>query len=161
MAAVVQELRLVPESDIRAIAAYLASFAASEGSQGRAAPLAGQGAAGIAASAGARLYEGACAVCHDAPAESDRPGTVPLALSSTVHAASPDNFILTVLEGFQSAHTGNEVMPAFRSSLSNAQLAELAAYVRGRFAPDAAPWKNLKEAAARLRRVPPVDRTTP
>lgn len=161
MAAVVQELRLVPESDIRAMAAYLASFAASEGSQGSAAPLAGQGAAGIAASAGARLYDGACAVCHDAPAESDRLSTVPLALSSTVHAAPPDNFILTVLEGFQSAHTGNEVMPAFRSSLSNAQLAELAAYVRGRFAPEAAPWKNLKEAAARLRRVPSVDRTTP
>ena len=37
MAAVVQELRLVPDSDIRAMASYLASFAASKEPQGRAA----------------------------------------------------------------------------------------------------------------------------
>ena len=161
MAAVVQELRLVPESDIRAMAAYLASFAASAESPGRAAQLGSQGAQGIAANAGARLYEGACAVCHDAPAEADRPGMVPLAVSSTVHAARPDNFILTVLDGFDSAHTDSEVMPPFRSSLSNTQLAELAAYIRERFAPEAAPWRNLKKAAARLRRVPSVERATP
>lgn len=143
MAAVVEELRQAPDSDIRAMAVYLGSLAVRPEPEGRATQVASRGAsAGIAASAGARLYEGACAVCHDSPPQPDRPGTVPLSLSTTVHAARPDNFRQVVLDGFASVH-GGEAMPAFRSSLSDAQIAELAAYVRGRFAPGAAAWERL------------------
>ena len=160
MAAVVRELRLVPESDIRAMAVYLASFAASARPQERETRLVDHAArSGLPASTGARLFDGACAVCHDAPDESDRARAVPLAVSSTVHAARPENFMLTVLDGFDHDRTDSEIMPTFRSRLTNAQLAELAAYIRGRFAPQAAPWKNLKEAAARLRQVSSGERT--
>jgi nicotinate dehydrogenase subunit B len=45
-------------------------------------------------------------------------------------------------------------MPAFRHSLSDRQIAELAAYMRQRFAPHKPPWDGLEAAAARLRASP-------
>ena len=42
-------------------------------------------------------------------------------------------------------------MPAFSGSLSDRQLADLATYVRARFAPGKTHWGGLEEAAARIR----------
>ena len=45
-------------------------------------------------------------------------------------------------------------MPAFRDALSDAQIAELAGYMRARFAPQAAPWTDLPTQVARVRAAP-------
>ena len=68
------------------------------------------------------------------------------------HAASPDNLLRTLLEGIQApafARLGH--MPAFREAIDDRQLVELAAYLRGRFAPGQPPWADLPGAVARAR----------
>jgi nicotinate dehydrogenase subunit B len=43
-------------------------------------------------------------------------------------------------------------MPAFRDALSDAQIADLAGYMRARFAPQEPAWKDLASEVARVRR---------
>jgi len=45
-------------------------------------------------------------------------------------------------------------MPSFRDALDDAQLAELAAYLRQRYAPGQPPWRDLEAASARVRGSP-------
>jgi len=45
-------------------------------------------------------------------------------------------------------------MPAFGEAFDDAQLAQLAAYLRQRFAPGRAPWRGLDAAVARTRPEP-------
>ena len=79
-----------------------------------------------AASSGARLYEGACAVCHEvggAPLFGSRPS---LALNSNLHSAVPDNLIQVILHGIAApASSDLGYMPAFKDSLTDGQVAEL------------------------------------
>src|SRR5439155_20500524 len=69
MAPVVKELKALPDQDIRAMAVYLASF--NEGTPDKqaadalAARLENATLSITAASSGARIYQGACAVCHE------------------------------------------------------------------------------------------------
>jgi nicotinate dehydrogenase subunit B len=42
-------------------------------------------------------------------------------------------------------------MPAFRHALDDAQVAQLAAWMRQRFAPGEPAWQELREASARVR----------
>ena len=42
-------------------------------------------------------------------------------------------------------------MPAFRDALDDAQIAELAGYMRARFAPDEPAWRDLPQEVARIR----------
>ena len=83
--------------------------------------------------------EGACAVCHEvggAPLFGSRPS---LALNSNLHSAVPDNLIQVILHGIASPVSSDlGYMPAFRDSLTDGQVAELAAYLRRQFAPDRA-----------------------
>ena len=70
MAPVVKELAALPDEDIRAMAVYLGSFNENAIGQPEQDALAARlesltGTRAVTASAvGARLYEGACAVCH-------------------------------------------------------------------------------------------------
>jgi nicotinate dehydrogenase subunit B len=45
-------------------------------------------------------------------------------------------------------------MPAFEHSLSDGEVAEIAAYMRRRYAPQQAPWQDLARAAAHVRQLP-------
>jgi mono/diheme cytochrome c family protein len=99
MAPVVRELGALPDSDIRAMAVYLGSFndkaIDKPTQQALAASLEAATATrtSAASSVGARLYQGACAVCHEvggAPLFGSRPS---LALNSNLHSAVPDNLI--------------------------------------------------------------------
>ena len=80
-----------------------------------------------APSIGARLYEGACAVCHEvggAPLFGSRPS---LALNSNLHSAVPDNLIQVILHGIASPVSSDlGYMPAFKDSMTDDQVAELA-----------------------------------
>jgi nicotinate dehydrogenase subunit B len=164
MAPVVKELAALPDQDIRAMAAYLASF-----NDNRADPSAQQafatrletstGTRTIAASsAGARLYQGACAVCHEVggtPLFGSRPS---LALNSNLHSAVPDNLIQVILHGIASPVSSDlGYMPAFGDSMTDGQVAELVSYLRQQFAPGKPPWANLETAIGRARQVIAAD----
>ena len=158
MAPVVKELTALPDSDIRAMAAYLASFNETAmdhaAQQALAAKL--ESSTGTRASAasgtGARIYQGACAVCHEvggAPLFGSRPS---LALNSNLRSAVPDNLIQVILHGIaKPAITDLGYMPAFKDSLTDGQVAELAAYLRRQFAPDKPAWTNVDAAVGRIR----------
>jgi nicotinate dehydrogenase subunit B len=105
-----------------------------------------------ASSVGARLYQGACAVCHEvggAPLFGSRPS---LALNSNLHSSVPDNLIQVILHGIaKPAATDLGYMPAFRDSLTDCQIAELAAYLRRQFAPDKPAWTDIHAVVNRIR----------
>jgi len=158
MAPVVKELASLPDRDIRAMAVYLGSFndaAIDRPAQETLAvglEAATSTRAVAASSFGARLYEGACAVCHEvggAPLFGSRPS---LALNSNLHSAAPDNLIQVILHGIMKpASSDLGYMPAFKDSLSDAQVAELASYLRRQFAPDKPAWTDIEAAAGRIR----------
>ncbi len=161
MAPVVTELAALPDADRRAMAHYLASFrpgtpdaAAVEAEAGRLrfrTATAPQG----ASAEGARIYGGACAVCH-APDGPTLFGVRPeLALNTSVHADRPDNLVRVILEGIMApAHTALGTMPGFAGTFSDRQVGELVRYIRARFAPDARPWDDVEASVARLRGAP-------
>jgi nicotinate dehydrogenase subunit B len=159
MAPVVKELAALPDQDIRAMAVYLGSFNENALSQPAQEALAAKlesmtSTGAVSASAiGARLYEGACAVCHavgGAPLFGSRPS---LALNSNLHGAVPDNLIQVILHGIASpASSDLGYMPAFKDSLTNDQVAELVSYLRQQFAPEKPPWTDVHAAVSRARR---------
>ena len=107
---------------------------------------------GIYAMPGGRLFEGACAVCHEPGAPALFGAKPSLALNSNVHSNRPDNLIQVVLNGIDNpAHPDLGAMPAFGPSFSDAQIAELVAYIRGRFAPGKPAWEGLEATVQRLR----------
>jgi nicotinate dehydrogenase subunit B len=162
MAPVVKELAAVPDQDIRAMAIYLSSFNTNMISKSAQDELATKletstGTRIVSASAvGARLYQGACAVCHQVGGPvlfGSRPS---LALNSNLHSAAPDNLIRVILDGIPSpASSDLGYMPGFKDSMSNEQLAELVSYLRQQFAPDKPPWKDVLTRVRQARRAFP------
>jgi nicotinate dehydrogenase subunit B len=154
MAEVVRELAAVSDEDVRAMATYLASFQppASDAAAAAQVVAAAQARASLPGP-GQRLFDGACGACHH---DGDGPRllgvNVPLALNSNLHSERPDNLLRVVLDGVREP-AGRDVgfMPAFRDSLSDAQIAELAGYMRQRFAPQQPAWTDLAGRVARLR----------
>jgi nicotinate dehydrogenase subunit B len=156
MAPVVKELASLPDQDIRAMAVYLSSFNDKTISQPDQDALAARlehltGTRVVSASAmGARLYQGACAVCHQvggAPLFGSRPS---LALNSNLHSAMPDNLIQVILRGIASPVSSDlGYMPGFKDSLSTDQVTELISYLRQQFAPGKPPWVDVHAAVDR------------
>jgi nicotinate dehydrogenase subunit B len=158
MAPVVKELVALPDDDIRAMAVYLGSFNGAATSHADQAALAERlekatrTRAVSASPIGKRLYEGACAACHQVggpPLFGSRPS---LALNSNLHASVPDNLIQVILNGIASPVSSDlGYMPAFKDSLSDDQLAELVSYLRLRFAPEKPAWTGLGATINRVR----------
>jgi nicotinate dehydrogenase subunit B len=155
MAPVVKELGALPDQDIRAMAVYLASFneiAVDQHAVAAKLEAATGTRASAASSVGARLYQGACAVCHEvggAPLFGSRPS---LALNSNLHSAHPDNLVQVILHGIAApASSDLGYMPAFKDSLTDSQVAELASYLRRQFAPDKPAWIGIDAAVGRIR----------
>jgi nicotinate dehydrogenase subunit B len=162
MAPVVESLRELPEGDVRAIAHYVASFnPPSRAGQPvpQVADVEARSAAAALRLSGAtdRLYQSACAVCHQGNAGVPQFGVKPsLALNTNLHSARPDNVIQAVLHGVTAPpHAGIGYMPGFADSLDDAQVTELVHYLRARFAPDAPPWRDVGEAVAHIRKSSP------
>ncbi|HEY8608412.1 MAG TPA: molybdopterin cofactor-binding domain-containing protein [Noviherbaspirillum sp.] len=159
MLPVVQELAALPDTDLRAMAHYLASYAAApaasdaDAAAGNAVRAARQQAA-LMADSGSRLFDTACGSCHHDGTGPGQPGrNIHLALNSNLHSAAPDNLVQVILHGVRDgAGDGAGTMPAFRDSLSDEQIASLAAHMRQRFAPDKPAWTGTRETAARLRK---------
>jgi nicotinate dehydrogenase subunit B len=156
MAPVVRELMALPDDDIRAMATYLASFneagVDTKTQEERVAQLETATQVKYAATPGARLYQGACAVCHEVgglPLFGSRPS---LALNSNLHSSQPDNLIQVILHGItKPASSDLGYMPAFADSMNNAQIADLVSFLRRQFAPDKPPWTDVSASITRIR----------
>ncbi|WP_027551680.1 molybdopterin cofactor-binding domain-containing protein [Bradyrhizobium sp. Cp5.3] len=156
MAPIVRDLAALPDQDIRAMAVYLNSFndtpTNGQTPDALAAKLESATQVTVAASTGARLYQGACAVCHEVgglPLFGSRPS---LALNSNLHSTTPDNLVQVILHGIAEPASGDlGYMPAFKNSMSDAQVEELVTFLRQQFAPDKPAWTGVKETIARVR----------
>ncbi|MCP3469229.1 molybdopterin-dependent oxidoreductase [Bradyrhizobium sp. CCGUVB1N3] len=156
MAPIVRDLAALPDHDIRAMAVYLGSFNDSaidkHAQDALAARLESATRVTVASSTGARLYQGACAVCHEIgglPLFGSRPS---LALNSNLHSNAPDNLVQVILHGItEPASTDLGYMPAFKHSMSDAQVEELVTFLRKQFAPDKPAWTGISETIARVR----------
>ncbi len=158
MAPIVKDLTAVPDDDIRAMAVYLASFndkaITPEAQEALANRLETQTSvkAISTSSMGARIYEGACAVCHQVGGPALFGSRPSLALNSNLHSATPDNLIQVILHGIEAPVSSDlGYMPAFRNSLNDGQVAELVSYLRQQFAPGKAPWPDLAARIVEIR----------
>ncbi len=156
MAKVVASLASVPDADIHAMAVYLASLSRAEPADDAVLAAAVEARTSQPSTgAAARLYEGACAMCHDEAAPPQFGVRPSLALTSSLHSTRPDNLLRAILEGVTvPAHADLGAMPGFADSLSDSQVAELGTYLRARFAPDKPAWTGLDTTITRLRRTP-------
>lgn len=153
MTPVVRDLKALPDHDIRAMAVYLGSFNDNAAdAPALAAKLESATQVTISSSTGARLYQGACAVCHEVgglPLFGSRPS---LALNSNLHSATADNLVQVILHGItEPASSDLGYMPAFRNSMSDMQVEELVTFLRRQFAPDKPAWTGIRETIARVR----------
>ncbi len=161
MAPIVKELAAVPDSDIRAMAIYLASFndtpINSATQEALATRLETLTSVKVSSSPmGARIYEGACAVCHQVGGPALFGSRPSLALNSNVHSAMPDNLIQVILHGIETPVSSDlGYMPAFKNSFNDEQVTELVSYLRRQFAPDKAPWTDVASAVSKIRRASP------
>jgi mono/diheme cytochrome c family protein len=148
---------VVPDADVRALATYFSDI-----------NHAGVGVSNVEATvaevmktsaprreeeydADANLYAGACMSCHYNSGTTPLAARPELALSSSLSLNEPTNFIQTVLRGVGSNEGApGLVMPAYASSLSDADVARLAAYLR-RTRTTLPPWRDLEKKAASIR----------
>jgi len=146
MAPVVQGLAELAESDIGAMATYLLNLPGAARSMpvAAAALLTTAAPAALRNASGERIYQNACAACHEAGSGPTLFGVKPdLAANTNLKSATPDNLVQTILHGIQNPANGDlGYMPGFKDSLDDRQIEDLLAYLRGRFAPDEKPWAN-------------------
>ena len=155
MGPVVSELAKLPKTDTRAMAVYLASLNEAQADSPMVEPAA-QPASTLSLSNGQRVFEGSCKACHADGLGPKLFGVSPsLASNTNVHSDQPDNLIKVILQGINAPATKDlGYMPGFKDSLSNTQVAELAAYLRSRFASSAPQWQGLEQKVAHLRANP-------
>lgn len=162
MAQVVSNLSSVPESDIRAIAVYMAGqFGMPTPDRKRrgedvltqAKSSAPQ--ASTSNAAGAAIYAAACAGCH----ETSRPlpyGGVNLGLSTAISAPDARNAVNIVLTGVRPIEgERSPIMPGFAASMDDGQIAALLNYLRARFSNQPA-WTDLAKTIQDARRTQTV-----
>jgi mono/diheme cytochrome c family protein len=164
MQPIVDGLARAADTDVRAIAAYLAE------QQGEASPERRQRASEALARAarreppkpapgeelGAAIFAGACASCH-ADGRRDAGGVAPprgidLALSTTLNEADPRDAILILLDGIQPASASpGPSMPGFAGAFSDAHLTALLLYMRAHYGKGPA-WTDLGTTLRDIRR---------
>jgi mono/diheme cytochrome c family protein len=162
MAQVVSNLSSVPESDIRAIAAYMAGQfgAPTPDRKRRGDAVLTQAKSPATASpdsgaAGAAIYAGACAGCH----ETTRPlpyGGIDLGLSTAISSPDARNAANIMLSGVQPVEgERSPIMPGFAASMNDGQITLLLNYLRARFSHQP-PWSDLEKTVENARRTQSV-----
>lgn len=128
MAEVTGALGDAQESDVRAIATYIASHMGSVTRSKPPSP-----AVANAPHRGRDIYESACAFCHDGSREPPF-GGIDLALSTAVHAPNPRNIINVTFHGLHGPEGERApIMPGFDGVISDEQMASLLQYLRAAF----------------------------
>jgi mono/diheme cytochrome c family protein len=165
MAPVVHSMASVPESEVRAIATYIAAVMGAGNpereqranqalARARGAPQDAALEKGSTRSAsddkveiGAVIYNGTCASCHD---ETQRPPGAPssdalhLALSTSVVAPTPRNLIRIVVQGIAPPDgERGAFMPGFGDMLTDDQVTAVVNYVRAAYSGQPA-WNNVE-----------------
>ena len=162
MAQVVSNLSSVPESDIHAIAFYMAGqFGMPTPGRKRTGEDVVTQAKSSAPQAsttnapGAAIYAAACAGCH----ETSRPlpyGGVNLGLSTAISAPDARNAANIVLSGVRPVEgERSPIMPGFAASMNDGQIAALLNYLRARFS-DQPAWTDITKTIADARRTQTV-----
>jgi mono/diheme cytochrome c family protein len=148
-------LPVVPDSDVRAIAVYFSDMdhaGAGAGATTREALATSDLAIGQEYDADADIYAGACIACHYNAGPVPLAARPELAFNNALTLSEPTNFIQVVLKGVGSADGApGLVMPAYGSSLSDSEIARLAAYLR-RTRTKYPPWSDLGEKVSAIRR---------
>jgi mono/diheme cytochrome c family protein len=161
-------LPVVPDSDIRAIALYFSEMdhASARANDSEAATQQALATSYLGSDQGndtdADLYASACMSCHYNRGPTPLAARPELALNSSLTLSEPTNFIQVVLSGVSNIETDNNtegaaglVMPAYDSSLTDAEIARLAAYLR-RTRTKLPPWNDLEKKVAAIRREGPA-----
>ena len=162
------DLPAVPDLDIRAIALY---FSEMDHASARANDIEAATRQALATSSvgsfqeydpDSDLYASACMSCHYNRGPTPLAARPELALNSSLSLSEPTNFIQVVLNGVSNTATDNNtegaaglVMPAYGSSLTDAEIARLAAYLR-RTRTKLPPWNDLEKKVAAIRREGPA-----
>jgi mono/diheme cytochrome c family protein len=158
-------LPVVPDSDIRAIALY---FSGIDRASARAIDVDATTREAVAASyvssdqaendPDADIYASACMSCHYNAGPTPLAPRPELALNSSLMLAEPTNFIQVVLNGVTNTEGApGLVMPEYGSSLTDSEIAGLAAYLR-RTRTKYPPWSDLEKKVSAIRREPAASR---
>ena len=148
----------MPDSDVRDIAVYFsemdhasARIGAIEANTSKALATSYLG-SGQESDPDADLYASACISCHYNAGPVPLPARPELSLNSALTLPEPTNFIQAVLKGVGDTDGApGLVMPEYASSLSDGEIARLAAYLR-RSRTKSPPWTNLEKKVAVIRR---------
>jgi mono/diheme cytochrome c family protein len=133
MRPVAHALASVPDADVHAIAAYIATLA----SPAPAPPP-------VTDSAGNAVFAGACGSCHGPDSPMTRRGAPSLALSSAITAPTARNAVAIILNGIPWREgAAGPYMPGFSGVLSDRQVIELVTYLRAHFS-GLPPWTDIE-----------------
>lgn len=150
-------LPIVPDSDVHDIAIYFsemdhasARVGAIEADTRKALATSYLG-IGQESDPDADVYASACISCHYNAGPVPLPPRPELSLNSALTLPEPTNFIQAVLKGVGDTEGApGLVMPEYASSLSNGEIARLAAYLR-RTRTKSPPWTGLEKKVAAIR----------
>lgn len=151
-------LRALPDEDVRAMAIYFADIAeAVEGAAPADIPSLldrQDGEMTAQERRGGQVFRSFCVSCHftapDAP-QANRPA---LAVNSAVIGPDPTMFVHVVLNGVSAEEGGLDAqMPGFRGVLSDQDVADVAAYLRGAYG-GRGDWPDVAERASEVRDAP-------
>jgi mono/diheme cytochrome c family protein len=150
-------LPVVPDSDVHAIAVYFSDMGHANA---RRASIEATAREALATSGlgndqeydpDAELYTGACMGCHYNAGTGPVAARPELALNSALTLPEPTNFIQVVLRGVGDKDGApGLVMPAYASSLTDSEIARLAAYLR-RTRTKCPPWSSIEKKVALIR----------
>jgi len=160
MAEVVSNLSSVNESDVRAIATYMAGvFGApspdriqrGEAALAQAKSPTLEAPAVVAANAtGAAIYAATCATCHETGRALPY-GGVHLGLSTALSSPDARNAANIVLSGVRAvAGERSPIMPGFADSMNDGQVTALLQFLRARFS-NQPPWTGVENSVAEAR----------
>jgi mono/diheme cytochrome c family protein len=164
MAEVVSNLSSVSQSDVRAIAIYMAGvFGAptpNQKNQGEAALAQAKSPAPMTLpsdvnATGASIYTAACATCHET-GRAVPYGGVNLALSTALSSPDPRNAVNIVLSGIRPVQgERSPIMPGFAASMNDGQISALLRFLRARFS-NQPPWSGVEKTVADARQTQTV-----
>jgi mono/diheme cytochrome c family protein len=147
MAPVVENLSAVPDTDVKAMAAYVAATLGPATADRDGKPVE---AASLANHPGAAIYAGACAQCHGEAGRSPVIHALDLATSSTLRLPQPDNAIRIIRAGIRPVATRDgSSMPPFGDVFTDEQMTSLVDYLRQRFV--GSQWTDVAAAVQRTR----------